>query len=401
MALPLALMALVVLGAVSAALLTIGGSEVQVASNFLRGTQAHFLAEAGLEDAFNWFRSDTSRISGAPSSLETITGLAGPGSTLSAYGSYGVKYRKAGDDTVFVEATGKIEIGGAEVAQKVLKAIISNGFLSKDAIRTNGDLEVSGTAPRVEGACGSAHTNEDFSVSGAARPTFEQGATATGTADSPATGGQPKKTMPTIRAADVLAVAKSKNPLTTFEMRTDGSVVDGNGTPVFTYVAPAGRGRPAVDTYRGWKWTPGPGGRPGSWSLTNSTLATGATYYFQQDVALRGAGTLLATILATGDITASGDINLTPHLTDTLLVADKDIDLGGNPGSTVQGLIAAHEQVELSGNVSITGYILAEDGATSSSTVTTNSLGGSVSVTYNCNMRPPIKGPVQFIAWGL
>ncbi|MFQ5828707.1 MAG: hypothetical protein ACE5JD_06080, partial [Candidatus Methylomirabilia bacterium] len=48
-ALILALMALVVMAALSASLLTIGRSEVQITSNLLSGTQALFAAEAGAE----------------------------------------------------------------------------------------------------------------------------------------------------------------------------------------------------------------------------------------------------------------------------------------------------------------------------------------------------------------
>lgn len=392
-ALPLALMALVVLGALSSALLTIGGSEVQIAGNHLRGTQAYFLAEAGLEDAFNSFRTTPGNLSPATAvtTLTNVPGLSGPGTTLAAYGGYTVQYQSAGASTVLVVATGYTGTSANRSAENALKALITNGFVSDDAIRTNGDLNSTGSMLQVAGTCGSAHTNEDFDVSGGATPTFSEGVTATATADSPGTGGQARKTVPSIRASDFLAEAKKSRPASQiFSYKSDGRVYDGNDNLVFTYSA----GPPKVDTYRGWEY------EHGRWELESASDATGATYYFETDVKLEG-GALQATILATGNIEVSGNVTLTPHLTDTLLVADKDIDLNGTSGSTATGLIAAHEQVEITGNVSITGFILAEDAAATSRTVTANTFGGSVTVTYDCNARPPIKGPVQFIAWGL
>ena len=398
-ALSLALMCLMVLASLSAAMLAIGGSEVQIAANLLRDTQARFIAEAGLEDAFNYYRSDTSRLPASNATLSaTVTdvtsNLSGPGTGLQGYGSYAVTAQIVGPYTVLLTSTGTSATGSAS---KMLRALLTIGFVSKDAVRTEGTLQIAGTAPTVTGTCGSAHTNRDLDVSGSASPTFSQGVTASGSADPPGTGAQARRTIPAVRASDFLAEAKLRVPLNQiFVMKADGAVYDGNDPAnlLFTYSA----GPPKLDTFQGWKYDPGSGSNPAEW--TTSAGVTTGTYYFETSVQVQG-GTSAATILSNGDITVSGNAVLSPHLTDTLLVADKDIDLGGTSGSSVSGLVAAREQIKLSGNVAVTGYLLAENAAATSSTVTTNSMSGSVSVTYDCNLSPPMKGPVRFIAWGV
>jgi len=123
-ALSLALMCLMVLASLSAAMLAIGGSEVQIAANLLRDTQARFIAEAGLEDAFNYYRSDTSRLPASNATLSaTVTdvtsNLSGPGTGLQGYGSYAVTAQIVGPYTVLLTSTGTSATGSAS---KMLRA---------------------------------------------------------------------------------------------------------------------------------------------------------------------------------------------------------------------------------------------------------------------------------------
>lgn len=111
--LPLALLVTVILGILAAAILSIGGSEAQIASNHLRAIQADFLAEAGLEHAFNWLLADTGR-------MTNPTPISGQLAT----GNYNVLYQAAGTNTVRVVSTGTT-IGGA---QQIRRAIMSTFF---------------------------------------------------------------------------------------------------------------------------------------------------------------------------------------------------------------------------------------------------------------------------------
>src|SRR5712692_9683330 len=70
--LPLALFTLMLLGALVAALLSVGAMESQISANLLRGTQAFDLAEAGAERAIAQFVAIPS----------TVGNVAAPGSTV-------------------------------------------------------------------------------------------------------------------------------------------------------------------------------------------------------------------------------------------------------------------------------------------------------------------------------
>jgi hypothetical protein len=106
------------------------------------------------------------------------------------------------------------------------------------------------------------------------------------------------------------------------------------------------------------------------------------------------------TVLSGDNITVGANPVMKPFLTDTLLIADGDIKMAGTPGSSFTGLIAAHEQIEISGNTSITGYVIAEGAASTHSLVTANTLSGDAVVSYDCGLNPPALGPLLIIAWG-
>lgn len=83
-----------------------------------------------------------------------------------------------------------------------------------------------------------------------------------------------------------------------------------------------------------------------------------------------------------------------------ILVAGTDIEFSGNPSNTIQGMMAAKEQVSISGTVSLEGFLLAADTDTSKSLVTGNTISGSLTVTYNGDIVAPfLSNIVKVIAW--
>jgi len=393
MALPLALLALLVLVAQSSALLVIGSSEIQIAANLRGSTQAQFLAEAGLEDAFNTLRTTPTLLTtNVPASMTTLAGLSGPGTAVQSFGSYSVQYQSAGANTVLVVATGT-----AGAAQRVLRATLSSQFTASDAFLTNGDLEISGN-PTFNGACGTAHTNKDLEISGS--PSLTTPATATGTYEGNSTygqGGQPKKTVPTINPASFLTAAQQTLPANQIYQMTSllgliGEVLDGNGN-LLALLLPG-------DSYRGWEFKLG----TPRWDYNSNTNYDG-TYYLQGDVKVSGSPGSSATpwnttLIATGNITVSGNATVTSHLKDTFLVAGLDITISGSPTQNTSGIIAAHEQIKISGNPTIKGYVVAENATATSNTVTDDTLTGNLTITFDCGLTPPLQGPLQFLAWG-
>lgn len=403
-ALPLALMAFVVLAALSAALLAIGSSEVQIASNHLHGTQAFYVAEAGLEHAYSVLRiTPTLVTTNPPDSPTTVPGIAAC-TPLGGFGCYTVQYRSAGanTNTVFVVSTGTSTTGGA---QRVLRVSMSTFFVSDDAIRTTGPLTISGNAT-VQGQCGGIHTNDDLALSG--NPSLSGAATASGGPDGqndytvtgnpsvgPGSGGdQPQQTIPVINPADFLNSAKASLPANqVFQMKANGQVLDGNGTLIITL--------PSGDSYNGWRYTYG---TPAQWQLSGSTGVNG-TYYLEGNVTVSGnpgsPTPWVTTLIATGDLIVSGNPEIQPSLTDTLFIAGLDISISGNPSNGFNGLIAAHEQFSLSGNLTINGFLIGEDASATSSTVTSNTVNGNPTITYSCGLNPPLQGPLQILSWGL
>jgi len=114
------------------------------------------------------------------------------------------------------------------------------------------------------------------------------------------------------------------------------------------------------------------------------------------------------TIIAEGYINFGGnadvanykDPNDTADIQNLFLVAGTDIEFSGNPSNTIQGMMAAKEQLSISGTVNLEGFLIAADVDTSESLVTGNTISGSLTVTYNGDMVSPfLSNKVKIIAW--
>jgi len=63
-------------------------------------------------------------------------------------------------------------------------------------------------------------------------------------------------------------------------------------------------------------------------------------------------------------------------------------------------MMAAKEQLSISGTVNLEGFLIAADVDTSESLVTGNTISGSLTVTYNGDMVSPfLSNKVKIIAW--
>jgi len=409
-ALPLALMAFVVLGALSAALLSVGSSEVQIASNHLRDTQARFLAEAGLEHSFNTLRITPSLMTSANANLQTIAYNTQFGGVGSSVGNYVASYQAAGPNTVRVVSTGNSVVGGSVKGTKVLRATMSTYFHSNDAILTNDDLTVGGNTSVLQtaGLCGNVHTNKELHVSGSvsiigsATASNDYETTGNPSVGAGSGGDKPRHTVPVINPTDFLNVAKASLPADhLFQMKANGQVLNGSDALITTL---ANNG-----SYCGWSYTSGTPPALAQWTFNGNTFCNG-TYYLEGNAKVvsspgSDATPWETTLIATGDIELAGkptigaDANYTVH--DTLLIAGLDVKTNGSPSNGYNGLIAAHEQFDLSGNGTFNGYVIGEDASHASNTVTSSSVSGSITLTYNCNSNPPLQGPLQFLSWGL
>jgi hypothetical protein len=133
-----------------------------------------------------------------------------------------------------------------------------------------------------------------------------------------------------------------------------------------------------------------------------------------------------ATFISLNNIDAKGNPRYAPfrgqayYNDQYVLIAGRDIDLGGTPGAGnicpaqcdgaplvaagYAGIVLAHEQLEITGNVSVNGLVKSEDAATCANFADTQGAGiggsGSAQVYYDC-VHPPDTGSesVQLLSW--
>ena len=132
-------------------------------------------------------------------------------------------------------------------------------------------------------------------------------------------------------------------------------------------------------------------------------------FYVEGDFSTTGSpADQQTTIIAEGYINFGGNADVanykdasdTVDIQNLFLVAGTDIEFSGNPSNTIQGMMAAKEQVSISGTVSLEGFLIAADTDTSESLVTGNTISGSLTVTYNGDIVAPfLSNKVKVIAW--
>src|SRR5262249_31756013 len=160
--------------------------------------------------------------------------------------------------------------------------------------------------------------------------------------------------------------------------------------------------------------TPGAGGCSLGWiySSPNWTLCssgnggggTPGTFYISGNAGMNsdiGSATWKATIITTGsiniahsmsihcdDLTAtSTPPSLNPLLpTETLLVAGTDIKMTGAVGFSYHGMVAAHEQIDLTNQTQLSGILIAENMGSTGNLVTANKIEGAVDLSYDCTL---------------
>lgn len=395
-ALPLALMAFVVLAALSAALLAIGSSEVQIASNHLHGTQAFYVAEAGLEHAYSVLRiTPTLVTTNPPNSLTTVPGI--PADTpLGGFGNYTVQYRSAGANTVFVVSTGTSTTWST---QRVLRAIMSTSFISKYAILTE-EVEVGGNG-RVQGPLGAIHGNNKTKVEGSAfvdQTATSASNTCDGCTDASRVGvpgvsgpNKPAQTIPLANPLDFL-------PLADFIFGDGTTVVNGITVPVNKILQRDGMlFVENTPSFAGWSMQ-----GPGEWSFSGGTTPPNGTFYASREIKITAspgsAGSPWRATFVAGAASGGGEVeieghpNIVPYLQDLLIIADK-VEVKGTGGdASLTGAIVAKDEVEMEGSANLTGNVISNGKV---------EIKGNATITYSDGTVTTLIGPLQILSWGL
>ena len=403
------LLILMMLSALSAALMVNVRTEALIAYNERAGSQAAAAAEAGLNHATElattfiaeWSASGflsaeaaidalllgPDGLSGTVAtdadngSLGTRTGITAAeqialGAQLSVAAGYDASYEAfvMDDDAtapdepgnnlvddqnerVIIRSTGY----GPDDTTVTLEAII--GPIPLPAMVVDGDLTVSGNAT-IAGSNGGLHANGDLDIDGNA-VTLTGTATASGiyTGSPAGTGSAPELPVHPIHASDYLGFAD-------YILTSAGTMTDPAGTVVC-----------AATPCHNWHFS------SGEWSIHNAEPPTG-TYYVEGAVAITGnPGTAVTpvhiSIIAEQSIDISGNADVTPDTPDLMFVTDGDLDFTGGTEIHAPGKILVREQVRIAGNPEILGQVLVEDATSVDPLVSDNTVSGNVDITYN------------------
>ena len=345
-------------------------------------------------------------------------GAAAPASALqSAPGGEVVAIKPSNRTTIY--AMSWVPSRSAAERTRVLKQEYEagTGTFVDFAIMTEGSLTVSGN-PTISGSAGSVHANGNISISGS--PVISGNLTTAGTlSGSPtvggtASGGMPRKTVPTVdpRAVWQTWARSATYAGSWYDLCPDGTVQLPTGAApcAGTVVADAD-----ASEFRGFKLS------GDSWDVSgNSGVYHGVYYAYRKNLKVSGnPGTASdpwrTTLIAEGEVTgtsgscaqrSSGDIefsgnaNLGSFLGDLLLVAGRDLKVSGNPSHTYTGLLSAMEQVELNGNPSVVGAVLSSTAChTSGSPVSQNSISGNISMSHDGSLEIPLGGGFRVTLW--
>lgn len=105
-------------------------------------------------------------------------------------------------------------------------------------------------------------------------------------------------------------------------------------------------------------------------------------------------------LLATGSITMRGEMHLRPTLPGVLLVAGGDVRIEGVlRADAEEGLIAAGEQVSITGTSRLAGVILAAGTGARSTVVARNELGGGLVVVSDGALAAQGIVTVRVLGW--
>ena len=113
------------------------------------------------------------------------------------------------------------------------------------------------------------------------------------------------------------------------------------------------------------------------------------------------------TLVAEGDIIISANADILnfknpdhpEEVQNLLFVAGGDVDFGGSLTDAIDGIVIAGEQVSMTANANLSGYVIASDVFEESSTVTESKILENFTVTYNDLKNPFLNGQTKIFSW--
>ncbi|MCH8156837.1 MAG: hypothetical protein IID18_03635, partial [Nitrospinae bacterium] len=234
------------------------------------------------------------------------------------------------------------------------------------------------------------------------------------------TGGLAPEDVPIVTPSDYESYAS-------YLLNADGTITDQSDGKVYSYASSnwtssggsTGDGNAAFGDI---KYVTTGNANIKSWKFQGTNIADGM-YYAKMDASTWSASTWkgninifqvpdpwTVTLLADGwiDFQSNGtivnfesaDAAHTDDIDSLLFIAGTDLKFSGTPANTIQGIIACGEQIDVSSNVTLSGYMVASDASSDDDKVTANQISGNMTITYNGNVTAPfLSNKVIVLSW--
>ena len=413
---------------IAASLLAIDLADVSLkgSSRHVSYEQELHLAENGIDKVLarlqendDWFTTIVpAPLVGSSKATEKAWALANLATAESAPGGSYAYAKPLGRNVIYAVGWDKSKSGPS--AGRVLKAeYLFSTYHPEGAIVSGGDLKIGGSAG-VDGILGDVHANGDINFSGSAA-TISGQITASGSISGGGgvtsggqTSGAPQKTLPPVDTLEMWTLLSARDPSNWYDLCSDGTARSplGAGAPctgaVILY-------QPGVNfgSFRGWTYK----SSTQEWEKDGSAEYDGV-YFVDEGTAriTKSIGTdanpWRATIITRsaeitgtcegewGDIEVSGAPNMRGFIDGLTLVSGRDLHITGNPSQEFNGVLAAHEQVFISGNPTVVGSVLAESACDSDgSPVDVTEISGSMQITYDDNLDVQVGNLIRTSLW--
>lgn len=399
--------------------LTTTAANQNKSKNVLNQQQSFYIAEAGISHGRQALYSQLLANPAVWNTYATAQPQTLVPSTSFGSGTYAVTIKAASGLALQMTATSTAPGN----ASSTISSLIVKGY-PNDAktFITNRNITISGNST-IDGLAGGIHANGNLTITGS--PHITMSAEASGTYSEPGPGvpvvggfkGGAQAKIPINRIMVGNYAGARDYYLTTGSSTTRDPKT---GKKVTTYYALVqnnkGVSQPLVNgMWNCWQWT-APVGGLATWTLTSPcTTKTNATLYVNGNVVIladMGDPTepndpWITTIISTGSIrVASSILNVRPPKATTeptlykkqtenvLFVAQTDILIQGTANQKLYGILRAREQVGISGNPVLYGYIIAQDAANVSRLVDSSYLSGDAHLTYNGDLQNGVQGTV-------
>lgn len=288
-----------------------------------------------------------------------------------------------------VVSTGKTSTGANNAT---LEGLFIKKTSPDDAITTNEDLEIKGNVT-VDGSNATAHSNSDLEIEGSVKIDTSS-ASGKANPDPPHTSNAPKVDILTIDPTKFACYAE-------YQLKSDGKVYKVDKKDCSLTKEPTDKD----GSWYGWRY------KPGEWKKTDNKTPPPAMLYIEGDAEVSGGPGSVSkpwetALIATGDLKISGNPTIAHYrdpsdpieVQNLLFVAGGEkIKISGNLTQPVDGIIAAHGNIEVSGK-GLTlneGCIIAENATDEDE----NDISGNSKITYNGGMASPFINKVIKIGW--